>query len=208
MTTTQRVRTILEQLRGLLENDGLDGRPKELLREAEIRIGEAAREISETSNLLEKEKLVTGIWYYVYLDPDWTLLTFRTDDHGEGVDHLGVWGTHIVTLLKAHYKLDDRTAGRIRETAYGMPRGRVDRIEPDIHKVGERPGDWMFYHGEDFPTGLTEESEHRKLISAFGLSRLAAKAPDKIRFEPSKHERMVPEEKALLQKLLNLNIPY
>lgn len=151
---------------------------------------------------------MTGIWYYVFLRPDWKLETFRTDDYGEGVDHFSAWGTHILPILKQHYKLDARTAGRLKDLAYGMPRGRVDRIAPEIHKVGERPGDWMFFHGKDFPRGLILESEKRKLISAFGLSRVAAANPDKIRFELAKHEKMVPEEQKQIQDLLKVRIPY
>lgn len=142
---------------------------------------------------------VTGIWYYLFLQPDWKLETFRTDDYGEGVDHFNVWGTHLVRILKQHYKLDVRTAARSKGLAYGMPRGRVDRLASD---------DWVFFHGKDFPRGLTLESEKRKLISAFGLSRVAAANPDKIRFELAKHEKMVPEEQKQLQDLLKIRIPY
>lgn len=151
------------------------------------------------------QAMVTGIWYYVYLEPDWRLETWRADEHGEDVDHLGVWRTYLVPVLKDHYKLDDRAAERLKGLAYGVPRGRLDQTESEVRG---RPGDWVFYHGQDFPSGLTEESERRKLMSAFGLSRLAAKAPDKIRFELSKHEQMVPEEKDQLGKILKVAIPY
>ncbi len=151
---------------------------------------------------------MTGIWYYLFLHPDWRLETFRTDEYGEGVDHFHVWGRHLVPILKQHYKLDARVSGKLRELAYGMPRGRVDRIAPEIHKVGERPGDGVFFHGKDFPRALTLESEKRKLISAFGLSRVAAANPDKIRFELARHEKMIPEEQKQVQDLLKVRIPY
>ena len=60
----------------------------------------------------------------------------------------------------------------------------------------------------DFPRGLILESEKRKLISAFGLSRVAAANPDRIRFELAKHEKMVPEEQRQVQELLKVRIPY
>jgi hypothetical protein len=194
---------LIRNLKELLADGRLDARARRLLSEAEARM-EAARKPARP----ESREPMTGIWYYVYLHPEWKLETFRTDEYGEGVDHFGAWGTHIVPILRAHYQLDDRTTARLKETAYGMPRGRVDRISPEIYKVGERPGDWVFFHGDDFPSGLVRASQERKLISAFGLSRVAAVNPDKIRFEVSAHEKMIPEEREGIQKLLGIRIPY
>jgi len=151
---------------------------------------------------------VTGIWYYVWVDPAWRLDTYRADEYGEGVDHLTVWKKYVVPILRKRYKLKAAVAQQVADVAYGVPRGRVDQVSPDIYKSGEKPGNWMFYCGNDFPSTLTLESERRKLISAFGLSRLAAKAPDRIRFELAAHEKMVPEDQEKLQKLLGVKIPY
>jgi hypothetical protein len=152
---------------------------------------------------------VIGIWYYVYVDGAWRLETFRPDEYeGVALDHPTVWKKYLVPLLKKTYKLSAAATGRLKALAYGVPRGRLDMTGTELLKPGEKPGDWVFYHGDDFPSGLVLESERRKLITAFGLSRLAAKAPEKVRFEKAKHETMVPEEREELQKVLGVRIPY
>jgi len=155
--------------------------------------------------LTEQHRPTGGIWYYLYLKPRWVRRIFTDIDH-LGIGHPEAWRNYLVPELAKHYKLTDYWSKRLAEQAYGMPRGRVYQVEAEAHKQGEKPGDWNFYYGADFPSRLDPEHEKRMLISEFSLN--AAAATEKVKFVLVAHEKMNEADKKEVQKILGVRIPY
>jgi len=153
----------------------------------------------------QRKPSLEGIWYYTYLHPEWKLEVYRSDDYG-GIGHVGVWGKYLSGLFMGHYKLDSSKLSQVRGLVYSMPRGRMERITPEIHQEGQKPGHWYLWHGDDFPKSLIVEVEKRRILSEFELNTPAAAGMT--HWEVSAHEGMVKEQQAELQKVLGVRIPY
>jgi hypothetical protein len=171
------------------------------------KIEKLLNQLSKPKDLTEQHRPTGGIWYYLYLKPKWVRRIFTKDD----VEYLGIgypeaWRNYLIPELVKHYKLTKYRARRIQEQASGMPRGRVYQVDSKLHKQGEKPGDWNFYYGEDFPSPLDTEHEKRMLISEFRLN--VAAAADKIKFVLAAHEKMNEADKLEVQKNLGVQIPY
>jgi hypothetical protein len=132
-----------------------------------------------------------GIWYYVYLRPDWHLMY----DLDPNASHLQFWRKTVAPMLMDWYKLDDSARVKLSELSTSMPRGRV--------LLNERR--YGIYHGDDFPKGLSRDGELKKIVSAFGLSRYYILKRVDVCFEP--HECMDKKQQTALRKLLG-KIPY
>jgi len=132
-----------------------------------------------------------GIWYYVYLKPDWDLMIERSAD----AQHVNYWKEKVVPLLLDWYKLDESFRIKLSGLSAAFPRGRV-LADDGRHGI---------YHGDDFPRGLRLEGEIKRIISGFGLSRYQILKKVDVRFEP--HEQMERSQKTKLQKIIG-KVPY
>lgn len=132
-----------------------------------------------------------GIWYYIWLRPDWHLMY----DLDPQASHLQFWRKTVAPMLVDWYKLKESARIKLGELNASMPRGRVLLDE----------GRYGIYHGEDFPKKLSQEGELKKIVSAFGLSRYWILRRVDVRFEP--HECMDKKQQTALRKLLG-KIPY
>jgi hypothetical protein len=78
-----------------------------------------------------------------------------------------------------------------------MPRGRV--IEDPI-------GYFTIFHGNDFPSKYTLDSQIKKIVSAFDLS--APYMLKKVNIEYTSHETMDKSEMETLEDILGIEVPY
>ena len=142
-----------------------------------------------------------GIWYYLWLKPNWKLWTMPLTEE-KNWSHYEVWNGAIAEDLAKHYGLNDNQMERLKDVAYGFPRGRVD--VKDL--ISGRPaGGFTIYHGDDFPSKLSKESELKKIIGKFDLTRLALE--NKIKIEVIDHEKMSESDKDAIQNLIG-PVPY
>ena len=132
-----------------------------------------------------------GIWYFVYLKPDWMLLL----DRDRNASHLQYWRKTVVPMLIDWYKLKKDVAPKLGELSASMPRGRVLEDE----------GRHGVYHGGDFPKSLSFQGEINKIISGFGISKRYLLQRVDIRYEP--HEKMEAAQQKVLQKIIG-KLPY
>jgi hypothetical protein len=134
-----------------------------------------------------------GIWYYVWLKPDWVLLW----EYGTFAQHISMWSTRVIPALVEHYELTSEQSKAISGAYTGMPRGRV---------VSEQYGKkWRVVHGDDFPKGTRKSTEVKQIIGVFGLSSHAITG--RVSVEVHEHEKMSGDHKARLRKSLG-RIPY
>ena len=142
-----------------------------------------------------------GIWYYLWFKPNWKLWTMPMKENKDW-SHGEVWSASLCEDLGNHYRLSPSDRDRLRNLPYGLPRGRVDVRE----LIQGRPaGGWHVYHGDDFPSGLFKESELKKIIGLFDLTRLALQ--DQVKIVVVEHEKMSKSDKEEIQKILG-PIPY
>ncbi len=109
--------------------------------------------------------------------------------------HFEYWKKTVVPMLMDWYKLNERKRRKLSELLASMPRGRVLLDE----------GRYGIYHGDDFPKGLSQEVEIKKIVSGFGLSRYLILKRVDVKFEP--HECMDKKQQTALRKLIG-KIPY
>jgi hypothetical protein len=149
----------------------------------------------------ESRKPITGIWYYIYLEPKWQLYIYKADEY-QNISHLEAWIKYIVPKLKEFYGLDKKD---ILEDAYrGFPRGRVDlNTSPEIIDPSNK---FMIFHGDDFPSGLNRITEEGKILNGFNLAGLIARGLAK--FEFAEHETMDPGHKEVVENVISTKIPY
>ena len=132
-----------------------------------------------------------GIWYSLYLKPVWKLLF----DLDENASTLHYWRRTCVPKLMEWYKLDEKKRRSLSELHTSQPRGRVLLDE----------GRYGIYHGSDFPKGLSLDTEIKKIVSGFGLSKYFILKRVDVKFEP--HECMDKKQQTALRKLIG-KIPY
>lgn len=134
-----------------------------------------------------------GIWYYVWLKPNWHLSV----QYGDQVQHYFQWRDIVVPLLVDHYKLSHEQAEKLSPIHTAMPRGRV---------VGEFYGrEFTMAHGGDFPRGQSEQGEIKRLMGVFNLSKMAVLG--KVKVITHDHEKMTTDHKKRLQKIIG-KVPY
>jgi hypothetical protein len=154
-----------------------------------------------------------GIWYYIWLKPQWELIVFPAlDENGEkeygDLAHLEAWMNYLVPKLVTHYglKLTKEQLEQLTDAYRGVPRGRVDISDDLIHGgTPKGPSMWFIFHGNDFPKGKNIESELGKIMRELRIAGFAASG--KIQTKYSEHETMVESHQKVLQQLLG-EIPF
>jgi hypothetical protein len=161
-----------------------------------------------------------GIWYYIYLYPDWELIPVLATEYG-GYGHEQFWARYLAPKIVDHYELGmgtkiyrDSAIRKIRELHLSMPRGRVSA--PPKQKIeyagtlgekgSEDPGVWYFDHGNDFPAGMILEDQQKRLISLFNVTGPAISG--NVEFREVDHERMSRTQCNQMCEILKIDIPY
>jgi hypothetical protein len=152
--------------------------------------------LERTFGIKEDSTPKIGIWYYLWLKPHWKLWTMPlTED--KNWSHYEVWNAVLAEDVAKHHGLDDDQTERLKDVAYGMPRGRID--VKDL-ALGRPTGNFTIYHGDDFPSSLSKESELKKIIGRFDLTRLALE--NKVKIEVVDHEKMSESDKEQIQQII------
>jgi hypothetical protein len=157
--------------------------------------------LEEALNRLQKELLLEsqepspGIWYILWLKPNWELFTYKETEF-PNVDHSRVWTAALHIKVAEHYKIDER---KVKNLVYAFPRGRVvyrnKRGRPiDINT--DKTGKWYLYHGRDFPGGISKWK--KKIISEFNIAGFL----DKIEWDYDDHERMQRDDVLKMSSLI------
>lgn len=136
-----------------------------------------------------------GIWYWVWLKPNWQLREFRFTEYGEDIQHDEAWRNYIAPEIAKHYKVKLTEVVGVDSliNAYtGMPRGRVAKTDK-----------WMFYHGNDTPIPMVKA----KLMIASRFNLRSALVEGKAEFRFDEHEAMQDEDKTVLESIIG-EIPY
>jgi len=145
-----------------------------------------------------------GIWYYIWDGKQWELMVWKTHESSMS-GHSEIWEAIIAPSLAQKLGLSPDKARLLAEVPYCMPRGRVDATgSPEKVLAGEY--DWRLYHGGDFPSGLDQQSEERKLISAFDLTGPFIRGM--ARLELASHEAMSSHDRQKFQEITGLVVPY
>ena len=139
-----------------------------------------------------------GIWYYVYLKPRWRLIVWPFEQYEE-MTHPDAWVKYVVPLIIKYYGIKSKNdVENISNLPYSMPRGRCAFSSQKI---------WTLFHGDDFPSELSKEGEHKKIISALGLTKIALDNKEKVVFRFDDHEVMDDLERSQLKKIIKKDVP-
>jgi hypothetical protein len=151
--------------------------------------------------LAESVQPTSGIWYYVWLDPEWRLEVFTAREYGY-IGHEDAWKKYVCPELVKHYKLTPAQARDLADAYQGMPRGRVDlsASTANFMVAGERPGAWYIWHGSDSPSGRSDKKEADVLVSRFNLTGPACRGL--VVFKHAGHETMNAEDKQTVERIL------
>ena len=153
------------------------------------------------SVLSENTRPSEGIWYYIYLKPEWGFLHWKFTEYPTAYDHPKVWVDYVLPVLVKHYKLTDDQTDKLKPLYYSMPRGRINHLA--FLPGHSSSGRWVVAHGRDFP--LDEDSELKNIVNAFNLSGLVLwKMVD---FEVADHEKMSKRHMEDIQKIIG-PVPY
>jgi hypothetical protein len=154
----------------------------------------------------------TGIWYYIWLKPQWELEVFPALDENGGkeygdLSHLEAWMNYLAPKLVTHYglKLTNEQLEQLTDAYRGVPRGRVDISDDLIHGTSKGSSIWFILHGNDFPRGKNMESELGKIMRELRIAGYAASG--KIKTKYSEHETMVESHQKVLQQFFG-EIPF
>jgi hypothetical protein len=172
--------------------DGIDRTPKGLAASMNSPSFSLARERMKKKAALLKQAGAPreGIWYWVFLNPDWKLITWDAPTGGD-VLHAKVWSDVVNAYLTPHYKLDPASVAAAKALPYAMPRGRISSETLDGGKKY-----FFVRHGEDtpVPNGLHQVEEKFNLITHM-LEGMAEEL-----YDP--HETVVKNEVAEMQRLI------
>lgn len=131
-----------------------------------------------------------GLWYYVWLKPEWCLhFAFGQ------VGHVFEWRNTVVPALVKHYGLDNSQALAIRDLTYSMPRGRVVLDGNEVY-IG---------HGNDFPAKTDYDDEMRRIVNEFELGRHLILGRVHVGLES--HEKMNKRQQKAVQEVIG-KVPY
>lgn len=155
--------------------------------------------LEKTFGIKEDSAPKIGIWYYLWLKPNWKLWTMPMKENQDW-SHGEVWSAALAEDVAKHYGLNSDQTEELKNAPYGLPRGRVD-VRDLI--MGRPTGGFHVYHGDDFP--LPKESELKKIIGKFDLTRLTLE--NKVKIEVHDHEKMSESDKETIQNLIG-PIPY
>lgn len=133
------------------------------------------------------EKPALGIFYLVPNKQTGKYEIISELEDKENPLHLFLWQT-VLLYLKKYFK--KRNTSKIDTDHLGIPRGRII----------ENRGEWIVLYGADFP--LNEYKN--EILSIFKLHDYNSLG--KVTFERSLHESMDKNEKARVEKFLNIEI--
>jgi len=145
-----------------------------------------------------------GIWYYLWLKPNWKLVMLPSKIDEKTIPHVKAWFLSFVEDLAEHYKLSEVQKTRLKDVPWCMPRGRVDYLNLATGKP-LLEGNFNIYHGGDFPSNLSQEGEIKKIISEFDLTSLHLQG--RVQVVQNEHEKMDPQHQKEAQAILG-PIPY
>ena len=133
----------------------------------------------------------TGIWYWVFLKPEWKLFTwdFPLKDKIDFL-HVQVWPDLVRNHMRPHYKLDEDAILAASDLPYAFPRGRVTAVV-------ENGLLYLFIrHGNDtpIPNGL------RQVEDKFKLTQHVLLGQGEEIYDP--HETMVAEQRTQMEAIL------
>ena len=131
------------------------------------RLDEALKKLQEDL-LKEDRRPSAGIWYIIWLKPNWVLRTYSENDF-PNVDHFTIWDRALHIEVADYYKINEK---KIQNLTYAFPRGRVvyrnKRGRPvSVSMTSDMTGKWFLYHGNDSPGGISKWK--KKLITEFNL---------------------------------------
>jgi hypothetical protein len=136
-----------------------------------------------------------GIYYWVYLKPNWVLKSL-VDDSFSDLGHPSLWRDLARNVIAPHYKITDPTLLReLSNIPYSMPRGRLANIK---NPQGQRQ--FIFWNGNDFT--MTEQQK-KQLIQAFDLGTEYVNGM--VRFAYDDHEVMLPDDVSQLKNIIRVS---
>lgn len=92
-----------------------------------------------------------GIWYWVWLKPQWKLLTWAFPAREKKDElHINVWPKIVTSIITPHYGLSQQQATLALELPYSMPRGRV--TAEVMEDEGKQTTYFFIRNGSDIPT--------------------------------------------------------
>jgi len=151
-----------------------------------------------TKCLRESAKPSAGIWYWVWLKPEWVLQTYKDVDFPD-VIHVTIWEEFLAGKVAEHYGVSVR---QLLPLSYAFPRGRVVHVRPtkkEISLPSDDRGQWTFYHGNDAPGGL--ERWKKKLVHSFSLNEMVGAIDWKLDDHERRSREEVREIEALIGKI-------
>jgi len=161
-----------------------------------------ADDVKFLKQITEARRPITGIWYYIYFEPDWRLEAYKADEY-KNISHFEAWMHYIVPKLVTFYGLDGLEAKKLEDAYRGFPRGRVDlNTSPDLI---DPSGKFMIFHGNDFPSGLNKTTEEGRILNHFNLAGLMARGV--VEFKFSEHETMDKDHVSVVRSVVD-EIPY
>jgi len=137
-----------------------------------------------------------GIWYWVFLKPDWKLVAWAFPARDKkNVNHIDLWPKVCQSFLAPHYKWNQSQLNEAMRLPYSMPRGRV------TSEVFEENGQTMTYffirHGSDTPA----PHNLNEIMNEYGLSLHVLEKMAEFIHDPE--ETMVEEEQAAMVALIS-----
>ena len=138
-----------------------------------------------------------GIWYIIYLKPNWVLKTYKEIDFPDCA-HAQMWEDDLSHVVADHYKVPQK---KLASLPYAFPRGRIANLNPGrgITTPSDRYGDkWVVYYGKDLPGG--DGKWKAKILSSFDLSSFIGRVEWKLDDHEITQEEDVAEMVGLIGK--------
>jgi len=152
------------------------------------------REKLKRENLRRDRRPSAGIWYWVWLRPNWILCDFKETEYGK-ITHEQVWVKYVAPEIARHYRLTKHDAERLNPLTKSLPRGRVFR--------GRKTGFWIFMHAADNPRG----NQHFEMLlpSRFNLTKQLLFGG--VSFAKDELLEMLPSDQSALKAIIG-RLPY
>ena len=152
-------------------------------------------ESHKLARINESDIAVDGIFYYVYLKPNWQIVSFSMTKE-DAIIHPDLWQRAVVPLLVKHYKIKKDFANNteFKFAFSAMPRGRV---------MGYPDGSWIVDYGP-LPKTLPENRVRVEVVNRFGLTR--SKLEGKVKFVTNdQHYVPDPQHVSLVEQVIGVS---
>jgi hypothetical protein len=157
----------------------------------------ARSKMKQKGSLMIKEAAVPkdGIWYWVFLKPEWKLVTsaFPVREK-KNVNHVELWPKVCQSFLSQHYKWTQSQLNEAMSLPYSMPRGRV--TAEALEENGQTMTYFFIRHGSDTPAPRTLN----EIVNEYGLSLHLLEGMAEFIHDPE--ETMVKEEQNAMAVLI------